>query len=122
MAKMKLADQVALVERFLNENFAFRYNEVRDTFEFKVLNPEMGGSLTNTDFVPLKDEALNSIILEAMRAGIEGQVTDLIKRIVYSMATKSFNPLQAYLKDLPKWDGKDRVSEVISSIPSVDDE
>ena len=30
---MKLADQVALVERFLNENFAFRYNEVRDTFE-----------------------------------------------------------------------------------------
>ena len=74
MAKMKLADQVALVERFLNENFAFRYNEVRDTFEYKVLNPEMGGSLTNTDFVPLQDEALNSIILEAMKAGIEGKL------------------------------------------------
>ena len=51
-----------------------RYNEVRDTFEFKVLNPEMGGSLTNTDFVPLQDEALNSIILEAMKAGIEGKL------------------------------------------------
>ena len=74
MAKMKLADQVALVERFLNENFALRYNEVRDTFEFKVLNPEMGGSLTNTDFVSLQDEALNSIILEAMKAGIEGKL------------------------------------------------
>ena len=122
MAKMKLADQVALVERFLNENFAFRYNEVRDTFEFKVLNPEMGGSLTNTDFVPLQDEALNSIILEAMKAGIEGKVTDLVKRIIYSEATESFNPLLSYLKGLPKWDGKDRVSEVISSIPSVDDE
>ncbi len=122
MAKMKLADQVALVERYLNENFAFRYNEVRDTFEFKVLNPEMGGSLTNTDFVPLKDEALNSIILEAMKAGIEGKVTDLVKRIIYSEATESFNPLLSYLKGLPKWDGKDRVSEVISSIPSVDDE
>ena len=122
MAKMKLADQVALVERFLNENFAFRYNEVRDSFEFKVLNPEMGGSLTNTDFVPLKDEALNSIILEAMKAGIEGKVTDLVKRIIYSEATESFNPLLSYLKGLPKWDGKDRVSEVISSIPSVDDE
>ena len=122
MAKMKLADQVALVERFLNENFAFRYNEVRDTFEFKVLNPEMGGSLTNTDFVPLQDEALNSIILEAMKAGIEGKVTDLVKRIIYSEATESFNPLLSYLKGLPKWDGKDRVNEVISSIPSVDDE
>ena len=122
MAKMKLADQVALVERFLNENFAFRYNEVRDTFEFKVLNPEMGGSLTNTDFVPLQDEALNSIILEAMKAGIEGKVTDLVKRIIYSEATESFNPLLSYLKGLPIWDGKDRVNEVISSIPSVDDE
>lgn len=122
MAKMKLADQVALVERFLNENFAFRYNEVRDTFEFKVLNPDMGGSLTNTDFVPLQDEALNSIILEAMKAGIEGKVTDLVKRIIYSEATESFNPLLSYLKGLPKWDGKDRVNEIISSIPSVDDE
>ena len=105
MAKMKLADQVALVERFLNENFAFRYNEVRDTFEFKVLNPDMGGSLTNTDYVPLQDEALNSIILEAMKAGIEGKVTDLVKRIIYSEATESFYPLLSYLKGLPKWDG-----------------
>ena len=71
---MKLADQVALVERFLNENFGLRYNEVRDTFEFKVLNTEMGGSLNNTDFVPLQDEALNPIILEALKAGIEGKL------------------------------------------------
>ena len=122
MQKLTLAEQVALVENFLNDNFAFRFNEVRDTFEFKVLNPEMGGSLTNTDFEPLKEEALNSIILEAMKAGIEGKVADLVKRIIYSAATTSFNPLQAYLKGLPKWDGKDRVGELISSIPSVDDE
>jgi predicted P-loop ATPase len=122
MQKLTLAEQVALVENFLNDNFAFRFNEVRDTFEFKVLNPEMGGNLTNTDFEPLKEEALNSIILEAMKAGIEGKVADLVKRIIYSAATASFNPLQAYLKGLPKWDGKDRVGELISSIPSVDDE
>ena len=122
MQKLTLAEQVALVEGFLSDNFAFRFNEVRDTVEFKVINPEMGGNLTNTDFVPLKDEALNSIILEAMKAGLEGKVADLVKRIIYSTATVSFNPLQAYLKDLPKWDGKDRVGELISSIPSVDDE
>ena len=122
MQKLTLAEQVALVENFLNDNFAFRFNEVRDTFEFKVLNPQMGGNLTNTDFEPLKEEALNSIILEAMKAGIEGKVADLVKRIIYSAATASFNPLQAYLKGLPKWDGKDRVGELISSIPSVDDE
>lgn len=122
MAKICLAEQVALVESFLSENFAFRNNEVRDTVEFKVLNPEMGGSLVNTEFVPLNDEALNSIILEAMKAGIEGKVTDLVKRIINSTVTVAFNPLQSYLKSLPEWDGSDRVGDLIRQIPSVDDE
>lgn len=122
MAKICLAEQVALVESFLSENFAFRNNEVRDTVEFKVLNPEMGGSLINTEFVPLNDEALNSIILEAMKAGIEGKVTDIVKRIINSTATVAFNPLQSYLKSLPEWDGSDRVGDLIRQIPSVDDE
>lgn len=122
MAKISLAEQVALIEGFLSENFAFRNNEVRDTIEFKVLNPQMGGALTNTEFMPVNDKALNSIILEAMKTGIEGKVTDLVKRIIYSMATESFNPLQAYLKSLPAWDGEDRVGKLVSSIPSVDDE
>ena len=122
MGKLSLAEQVRLIEDFLTENFAFRHNEVGDTFEYKVLKPEMGEAPINTDYEPLTDEALNSIILEAMKAGIEGKVADLVKRIIYSAATASFNPLQAYLKGLPKWDGKDRVGELISSIPSVDDE
>lgn len=122
MAKISLAEQVALIEDFLSENFAFRNNEVRDTIEFKVLNPQMGGALTNTEFMPVNDKALNSIILEAMKTGIEGKVTDLVKRVIYSMATESFNPLQAYLKSLPAWDGEDRVGKLVSSIPSVDDE
>ena len=122
MAKISLAEQVALIEDFLSENFAFRNNEVRDTIEFKVLNPQMGGALTNTEFMPVNDKALNSIILEAMKTGIEGKVTDLVKRVIYSIATESFNPLQAYLKSLPAWDGEDRVGKLVSSIPSVDDE
>ena len=122
MAKISLAEQVALIEDFLSENFAFRNNEVRDTIEFKVLNPQMGGALTNTEFMPVNDKALNSIILEAMKTGIEGKVTDLVKRVIYSMATESFNPLQAYLKSLPAWDGEDRVGKLVSNIPSVDDE
>ena len=122
MATISLAEQVALIEGFLSENFAFRNNEVRDTIEFKVLNPEMGESLTNTEFMPVTDKVLNSIILEAIKAGIEGKVSDLVKRIIYSMTVESFNPLQSYLKNLPVWDGVDRVSDLIKRIPDVDDE
>ena len=92
MGKLSLAEQVRLIEDFLNENFAFRHNEVSDIFEYKVLKPEMGDMPANTDYEPVSDEALNSIILEAMKAGIEGKVTDLIKRIICSKTTESYNP------------------------------
>ena len=122
MGKLSLAEQVRLVEDFLNDNFAFRHNEVSDTFEYKVLKPEMGDMPANPDYEPVSDEALNSIILEAMKSGIEGKVTDLIKRIICSKTTETYNPLVSYLDGLPKWDGVDRVGELIHRIPGVDDE
>ena len=122
MGKLSLAEQVRLVEDFLNDNFAFRHNEVSDTFEYKVLKPEMGDMPANPDYEPVSDEALNSIILEAMKSGIEGKVTDLIKRIICSKTTETYNPLVSYLDGLPKWDGVDRVGELIHRIPGVDAE
>ena len=122
MGKLSLAEQVRLIEDFLSENFAFRHNEVGDTFEYKVLRPEMGEAPANTDYEPVTDEALNSIILEAMKAGIEGKVADLIKRIICSKSTEKYNPFVAYLNGLPKWDGVDRVADLIHRIPGIDDE
>ena len=122
MGKLSLAEQVRLIEDFLSENFAFRHNEVGDTFEYKVLKPEMGEAPANIDYEPLTDEALNSIILEAMKAGIEGKVTDIVKRIICSKSTEAYNPFVAYLNGLPKWDGVDRVAELIHRIPGIDDE
>lgn len=122
MGKLSLAEQVRLIEDFLTENFAFRHNEVDDTFEYKVLKPEMGEAPSNTDYEPVTDEALNSIILEAMKAGIEGKVADLIKRIICSKSTEAYNPFVAFLNGLPKWDGVDRVAELIHRIPGIDDE
>ena len=122
MGKLALAEQVRLIEDFLSENFAFRHNEVGDTFEYKVLRPEMGEAPANTDYEPVTDEALNSIILEAMKAGIEGKVADLIKRIICSKSTEKYNPFVVYLNGLPKWDGVDRVADLIHRIPGIDDE
>ena len=122
MGKLSLAEQVRLIEDFLSENFAFRHNEVGDTFEYKVLRPEMCEAPANPDYEPVTDEALNSIILEAMKAGIEGKVADLIKRIICSKSTEKYNPFVAYLNGLPKWDGVDRVADLIHRIPGIDDE
>ena len=101
MKKLSLAEQVAIIEGFLSDNFVFRNNDVRDIIEFKVVHPEMNENLTNTEFEPLTEKAENSIILEAIKAGIEGKVADFVGRIIRSMSTKSFNPLLNYLKSLP---------------------
>lgn len=122
MSKIPFADQVVLIEDFLNENFEFRRNEVRDIIEYKVISPELGGGLVNTEFEPLTEDAENSIILETIKSGFESNVADIVKRIIRSKSTKSFNPLQGYLKNLPAWDGKDRVTELIYRIPGMTDE
>lgn len=122
MQNLSLAEQVAIVEGFLTDNFVFRLNDVRDIIEFKVLHPEMSESLTNTEFEPLTESAQNSIILEAMKAGIEGRVSDLVKRIIRSKSTQPFNPLADYLNGLPKWDGVDRVSELLGRITGITDD
>ena len=119
MKKLSLAEQVAIIEGFLSDNFVFRNNDVRDIIEFKVLHPEMNENLTNTEFEPLTEKAENSIILEAIKAGIEGKVADFVSRIIRSMSTKSFNPLLNYLKSLPTWDGVDRVTELLRRIPGI---
>ena len=119
MKKLSLAEQVAIIEGFLSDNFVFRNNDVRDIIEFKVVHPEMNENLTNTEFEPLTEKAENSIILEAIKAGIEGKVADFVSRIIRSMSTKSFNPLLNYLKSLPTWDGVDRVTELLRRIPGI---
>ena len=73
---------------------------------------------------PLTEQALNSVILEAMREDIcEGKnpKTD-IQTIINSEEVPTFDPIKAYLESLPAWDGQNHVAQLFGRIPGISSE
>ena len=62
----------------------------------------------------------NSIVVAARRAmpkerGLKSQLQDSI----YSSATPAWNPIAGYLHNLPRWDGRYRVVQLLLRIPGI---
>ena len=107
-------------EQFLNDKFQFRRNVLNRKVEFaeKTLD---GREIA---FRPLTQEALNSIILRAKREDIsEGKnpKADIVEYL-NSEEVETFNPIQAYLNELPLWDGQNHVAQLFDRIPGISTE
>lgn len=99
------------LREFLERRYEIRYNEVLQMTEFRERQ-----SLRFL-FRELSRSELNTIHHEALLEGIEptfGEVDEL----VHSTFVKSYNPITEYLENLPKWDGKDRISEMAARVPT----
>jgi hypothetical protein len=107
------------IELFFNDNYRFRRNVLSGKVEFMNL-PEGEGD----NWRPLTQEALNSIILKAEREQImeKGSPNAQIKMYVQSEEVPLFNPVQAFLDNLPQWDGKNHVAAVFSRLPGISSE
>ncbi len=104
---------------------ALTYLESRVQLRRNVLTGETlyvaGGS---DHYMPLSAEGINTIILEALRQGVElGE--DTVKRFAQSTLVEQWNPAESWLNSLDEWDGTDRVQEladrIISSNPDWPD-
>jgi len=108
-----------VVEQFLVENYLFRRNILNRKTEFAT---QKDGSQTS-DYRPLTQEALNSIILRAKRQEIaEGNPKSDIVEYIHSEEVPSFNPVEEFLNALPCWDGQNHVAELFSRLPGVSSE
>ena len=108
------------VEQFLNDKYLFRRNVLNGKVEFSKKPPAGGEPVWR----PLTEQALNSIILEAMREDIcEGKnpKTD-IQTIINSEEVPTFDPIKAYLEILPAWDGQNHVAQLFGRIPGISSE
>lgn len=97
-------------DEFMKRRYEFRYNtqvgevEYRERYSFRF------------HFNPIDKRALNSIALDAQAEGIPLWDRD-ISRYVYSNRVPVFNPLEDYLYNLPRWDGKDRIGALALTVP-----
>ena len=107
-------------EQFLTENYSFRRNQLDGKVEFATKSPDGQAS----DYRPLTQEALNSIILRAKREDIcEGSnpKTDIVE-FIHSEEVCAYNPIREYLDNLPQWDGQNHVAQLFSRLPGLSSE
>jgi predicted P-loop ATPase len=111
-------ESVLIVEQFLHETYLFRRNVLNGKVEFKMRSDEAA------DYRPLTQEALNSIIICALREGLDKECNPKsdITMYINSEEVTTFNPIQDFLKSLPQWDGKNHVAELFSRLPGISTE
>ena len=109
---------VLIIEQFLNDNYHLRRNVLSGKVEFKMKSEVTG------DYRPLTQEALNSIIIHALREGLDEVCNPKadITMYVNSEEVPMYNPVLAFLNDLPQWDGQNHVARLFSRIPGISSE
>jgi hypothetical protein len=130
-----------VIEQFLMTNYRFRRNILNGKVEFAVL-PKVADaaegntvdtfdSLSSTSineadlkYRPLTPAALNSIVIRAKRENVmeKGSPKSEITEYVQSEEVPEHNPVQAFLKGLPEWDGQNHIAKVFSRIPGLSSE
>ena len=108
-------ESVLIIEQFLNDNYRLRRNMLSGKVEFK-----MSAEVT-ADYRPLTQEALNSIIIHALRERLDEACNPKadINMYVNSEEVEMYNPVSAFLNGLPRWDGQNHVARLFSRIPGI---
>ena len=109
------------VELFLHDNYLFRRNMLNGKVEFATRNDADGNA---SEYRPLTQEALNSIILCAKRENLfdEGVCKSDFNDYIHSEEVPVFDPIREYLDGLPAWDGQNHVAKLFGRIPGISSE
>ena len=107
------------LSRYLKLHYAFRYNLLTERTECARLNAEKADEAHHLTYTPVDNRILNGIALNAIENGVECWDRD-IKRYVESDHVQAYHPFELYFKNLPEWDGKDRVTELARRVSDKD--
>ena len=107
------------LSRYLKLHYAFRYNLLTERTECAHLNTEKADEAHHLTYTPVDSRTLNGIALSAIENGVECWDRD-VKRYVESDHVQAYHPFELYFKNLPEWDGKDRVTELAKRVSDKD--
>lgn len=99
------------LDRYLKQHYRFRYNLLTERTECASLKEVSAG----TGYTAVDSRILNSVALNAMSDGVECWDRD-VKRYVESDRVEAYHPFTLYFRNLPSWDGTDRVTELARRI------
>ncbi len=107
------------LSRYLKLHYAFRYNLLTERTECARLDMEKADEAHHLTYTPVDSRTLNGIALSAIENGVECWDRD-IKRYVESDHVQAYHPFELYFRNLPEWDGKDRVKELARRVSDKD--
>ena len=107
------------LSRYLKLHYAFRYNLLTERTECARLDMEKADEAHHLTYTPVDSRTLNGIALSAIENGVECWDRD-IKRYVESDHVQAYHPFELYFRNLPEWDGKDRITELARRVSDKD--
>lgn len=103
--------QAMKTEIFLNSNYEMRKNLLTGVAEYREKFSD------DQRFKPLTEEVRNDMTLRATELGLKSWDRD-VNRFIDSTRIEQFDPINAWLDKLPKWDGKDYIKELAARVPN----
>ena len=91
-----------LLEEFMKRRYEFRYNTVLDDLEYRQRDS------VHFCFKPVDKRVRNSIAINALKEGISAWDRD-VDRFLNSECVPLYNPVEEYLYEAGRWDGKERI-------------
>ena len=98
-------------EAFLNANFEMRKNVMTGVAQYRERSSE------SFAFRDLDQEARNDMTIRAKELGLKSWDKD-IDRFIDSTRIDKYDPVNDWLDRLPRWDGRDRISELAARVPT----
>lgn len=98
------------LEEFMNRRYEFRYNTVLGDLEYRQRDS------IHFYFKPADQRVRSSIAMNALKEGIRVWDRD-ITRFLASDYVPLYNPIEEYLYNTGRWDGKDRIRALADLVP-----
>ncbi|WP_113740878.1 VapE domain-containing protein [Bacteroides ndongoniae] len=105
--------------RYLKLHYAFRYNLLTERTECARINTDLTNDPHHLSYIPVDNRTLNGIALDAIDNGVDCWDRD-IKRYVESDHVQAYHPFDLYFKQLPTWDGTDRVTDLAKRVSDTE--
>ena len=103
--------QMMKTEIFLNENFEMRKNLMTGVAEYREKYAD------DQRFKPLTEEVRNDMTMRATELGLKSWDRD-VNRFIDSTRIEQYDPVNAWLDQLPEWDGEDCIAALAKRVPT----
>ena len=95
------------IEDYLTEHYEFRYNTLTGKNEYRRRG--------DGEFILVENRHLNSLCIDVQKHGIVCWDSDM-RRLINSTFVPEYQPIADYVAKLPKWDGVDRATDLLSRV------